>query len=368
MTDHDDGRLPAGDGEVAGSATTAFQFTGTWQEYLPIALTNLLLTVVTLGIYRFWAKARERRYLWSRTHFADDTLEWTGTGLEMFIGFLIVMAFLIPLLLFFQFGVQAAILRGEWQFAVIGILIFYVGLLYLYGLAIFRALRYRLSRTYWHGIRGGSDDNGFGYAGSSLWKSLLAILTLGLMTPWAMTRLWNERWNKMSFGPHQFHAAVSLKGLMRRWLFIYAVPIGGFLLIMVLGGAAALLGGLDPGGGGFVILSLGAGAIYLLLLFATLIYYAKFYRQAIGATRLGPVDLAFTASSKDWLKLILGTIGLVIVTLGVGLLFVAYRNWSFFIRHLEAYGEIDLDQVSQSTARGATDAEGLASAFDIGAI
>ncbi len=31
----------------------AFRFTGTWQEYAPIAFTNLLLTIVTLGIYTF---------------------------------------------------------------------------------------------------------------------------------------------------------------------------------------------------------------------------------------------------------------------------------------------------------------------------
>src|SRR4028119_1352775 len=92
---------------------SAFTFTGDWREFLPIALTNLLLTVVTLGIYRFWATARERRYLWSRTRFIDDHLEWTGTGKEMFIGFLIVMAVLLPILLFFQFGFTAMIFRGE---------------------------------------------------------------------------------------------------------------------------------------------------------------------------------------------------------------------------------------------------------------
>ena len=53
----------------------AIQFTGSWREYLPIAVTNLLLTVVTLGIYRFWALARERRYLWSRTRLINDELE-----------------------------------------------------------------------------------------------------------------------------------------------------------------------------------------------------------------------------------------------------------------------------------------------------
>ena len=64
----------------------AFDFHGTWQEYAPIAFTNLLLTIVTLGIYRFWATARTRRYLWSRTRFIDDRFEWAGTGMELFKG------------------------------------------------------------------------------------------------------------------------------------------------------------------------------------------------------------------------------------------------------------------------------------------
>ena len=46
------------------------QFTGDWREYLPIAVTNALLIICTLGIYRFWAAARQRRYLWSRTRFS----------------------------------------------------------------------------------------------------------------------------------------------------------------------------------------------------------------------------------------------------------------------------------------------------------
>ena len=349
-------------------AGTAFRFTGTWTEYLPIALTNLVLTIVTLGIYRFWATARTRRYLWSRTRFIDDTLEWTGTGLEMFVGFLIVMVFLIPFLLFFQFGFQALLLRGEWALAVGGMTAFYLGLLYLIGLATFRALRYRLSRTYWHGIRGGSDDAGWGYAASSLGKSLLAGLTLGLLVPWTMTQLWNERWSKMSFGPHPFRAEVGTTGLIGRWLLLYLVPFIVFAVAAgVIGGMVA--GGINPNNPGtFIYAFLGVLAVYLLILLVSLAYYAKFYRQAIGATSLGSLDFAFTARSVDWLKLILGTIALIVLTLGIGLIFVSYRNWSFFIRHLEATGDVDLDMLTQSTARGATDAEGLAAAFDIGAI
>ena len=92
--------------EEAGG-TRAFGFTGTWQDYAPIAFTNLLLTIVTLGIYTFWAKARTRRYLWSHTRFIDDRLEWTGTGLELFVGYVLAVVFFIV-----PFGVINLILQG----------------------------------------------------------------------------------------------------------------------------------------------------------------------------------------------------------------------------------------------------------------
>ena len=47
------------------------------------------LTVLTLGIYRFWARTRLRRYIWSAIDVGGDSFEYTGTGLEKFLGFLI---------------------------------------------------------------------------------------------------------------------------------------------------------------------------------------------------------------------------------------------------------------------------------------
>jgi uncharacterized membrane protein YjgN (DUF898 family) len=133
---------------LASGEDRAIRFTGNWREYLPIAATNALLIICTLGVYRFWASARQRRYLWSRTHVIDDALEWTGTGKEMFFGFLIVIAVLAPFLLFFQFLFPALVARGK-EGAAAGILfLFYITLIYLGGFARFRALRYRLSRTW----------------------------------------------------------------------------------------------------------------------------------------------------------------------------------------------------------------------------
>jgi uncharacterized membrane protein YjgN (DUF898 family) len=358
--------------EGSGTDGSSFGFTGTWREFLPIAVTNFLLTIVTLGIYRFWAKARERRYLWSRTHFIDDSFEWTGTGKEMFLGFLIVMAVLLPTFVAIQFAAQALILRGQTLAA--GILVFavYGGIFYLYHVARFRALRYQLSRTWWHGIRGGSDHGGWDYGWSGVWKTLVGTLALGLLVPWAMTQLWNERWNRMSFGPHEFEANAETSGLMMRWLLVYLTPFAGFLLMLLAMGAGAALGSVGGSDGalvgGAVAAVIGGLLFYLVFLLASLSFYALFYRHVADATSVGGLQFEFTARTKDWLKLILGNIGLVIVTLGFGLLFLSYRNWSFVVRHMEARGHVDLDALTQSTTHAPTDAEGIADAFDFGAV
>lgn len=351
----------------------SFRFDGSWKEFLPIALTNLLLTIVTLGIYRFWATARERRYLWSRTSFIDDSFEWTGTGLEMFVGFLVVMLVLLPAFLFFNFGLQAMVLRGHTLAATLLALSFYLGFFYLYNVARFRAVRYRLSRSYWHGIRGGSDDGGWSYGWSGMWKMAVGWIAFGFLVPWAMTSLWNERWKKMSFGPHQFDAWAGTDGLMGRWLLLYLAPLIGGLIMVVIGGGAALAGGAAGGEqgavtGGAVGFAIGIIIFYLVFLLLSLSYYAAFYRQIAGATSVAGLTFGFTARTRDWLVLILGNIGLVIVTLGLGIVFLSYRNWKFVVSHMEATGEIDLAVLTQSTTRAPSDAEGLADAFDIGAV
>ena len=351
---------------AAGEPASAFTFTGSWREFLPIAATNLLLTVVTLGIYRFWAKARERRYLWSRTYFIDDHLEWTGTGKEMFVGFLVVMLGLLPLLLVLQFGVQALILRGEVAPAALLMLFIYGGIFYLIGVGQFRALRYRLSRTWWHGIRGGSFQPGWSYGWKFLWKYVLGYLPASLLIPWSMTSLWNDRWNEMSFGPHRIAAAADTDGLFGRWLLIYLAVLMGFMGALVLGvGVGGGTGSVEAGMAAWFV---GVLLLYVVIALAGVAYYAAFYRKVVGATAVGGLHFDFTARTLDWFKLILGNIALVVFTLGLGFVFLGYRNWSFFVRHMEASGEIDLDRLTQSETSATGDAEGLADAFDIGAI
>src|SRR5262245_2079042 len=120
-----------------------------------IVVRNLVLTVLTLGIYRFWAKTNIRRYMWRQVTVGEDALEYTGTGKELVMGFLIVMAILTPFAL--AYAVAQQILFGNPIGA--GLLqVFYLSaLIVLSVIALFRARRYRLSRTAWRGIHAGQD-------------------------------------------------------------------------------------------------------------------------------------------------------------------------------------------------------------------
>jgi uncharacterized membrane protein YjgN (DUF898 family) len=363
--------MDAYSGAPAAHRDRAVRFTGSWREYLPIAATNALLIVCTLGVYRFWASARQRRYLWSRTELIDDSLEWTGTGKEMFLGFLIVIAVLAPFFLFIQFLFPALIARGKADAAFGVIFLFEIALIYLGGFARFRALRYRLSRTYWHGIRGGSDDPGWNYGGEYLGRIALSFMSMFIVYPWAATRLWNSRWKAMSFGPLQFRAALTAESLKWRWALIYLAPfvvaILGFGIAVMLG--VPFMAASNAPGPTIVGVTVGIVVlIYLAIPLATLHWYAKFYRNAAEATSLGELEFGFDATTLQWLGLFLGNLALAVVTLGFGLTYWGYRNWAFMVRHLHVYGSIDVSDLTQSTTHAPREAEGFADAFDIGAI
>lgn len=353
---------------------SAFRFHGSWQEFARIAFPNLLLTIVTLGIYRFWATTREREYLWGKTDFIDERLEWTGRGIELFIGF--VLAFLLIGLPFIviQLVAQGLIFQGAPVLAGLLTLTMFLLLFYLTGVAYFRALRYRLSRTYWRGIRGGSDNPGFQYGLSYMWKTFLGWLPLFLMVPWAMISLWNDRWNAMSFGPHRFTANAPWTPLMKRYLLFYLVPflilIGGAIL-----GFSMVHSGSTPdvvGGTGMAIGTIVAVvallSIYIIIPLVALIFYSKYFRLAVGGLRLHTLEFEFRARAVDWVLFFLANMVIIICTLGIGYIFMPYRNWKFFVDHMEAYGEININELTQSQTVVEKHGEGLLDAFDVGAI
>jgi uncharacterized membrane protein YjgN (DUF898 family) len=175
----------------------------------------------------------------------------------------------------------------------------------------------------------------------------------------------------MSFGQLQFRANLTTEGLKWRWALVYLVPLAALVVIgfiAVLGIAQALGSGAEKSPSVAAAFLAFIALIYLAIPLTTLNFFAAFYRKAAAATKLGDLELCFDASTWDWLKLVLGTLGLVIITLGFGLTYAGYRNWAFMVRHMHIYGTIDVAALTQSTTRAPIEAEGWADAFDVGAI
>jgi uncharacterized membrane protein YjgN (DUF898 family) len=363
--------------EVFSGQELGFYFTGRWRDYLPIALSNFVLTIASLGVYRFWAKSRERRYLWRHTIFVDEPLEWTGHGRELLVGFLLAVAILSPILIFVRFGYEVMTLRGHDVGAAILLLIAYVLLVYLRGIGRFRGLRYRLSRTSWRGIRGGSPRAGFGYGLAYLWRTVLGYLPVGLLIPWTMVTTWNGRWRAMSFGSEDIGSRARARPLIRRYLLFYTAPfiaiVLGFIAAGVSFGVVPLWGPMyltfsAPFYVRLIMFLIALTCIFLIFAFLLLTYYSAYLQEVVSALSWGDVEFTFEATSDHWFNLFIVDMLLIIGTLGLGAIFLGYRHWAFFIRHLSAHGTLRPGEIGQSQTRAPGEAEGLMDALDVGAV
>jgi uncharacterized membrane protein YjgN (DUF898 family) len=73
----------------------SLRFTGSGSEYFKIWIVNILLTIVTVGLYYPWAKVRNKRYFYANSTLADRNFEYHATGKQLFVGFLIAVGIFI---------------------------------------------------------------------------------------------------------------------------------------------------------------------------------------------------------------------------------------------------------------------------------
>ncbi|MBR1139331.1 MAG: DUF898 family protein [Bradyrhizobium sp.] len=170
-------------------------FSGARSEFFRLVSRGAAIELITLGFYRFWLATDIRRHLWVNTSVDGDSAEYTGRGKELLIGFLFAMAILVPIYLaYFLVTVEAERYEG---FASIPLLISF----YAFGqFAIYRARRYRLTRTVWRGVRFWMDGSGWAYAGRAMLWTLLAVLTLGLAWPWRAAALERYKMRHSHYG------------------------------------------------------------------------------------------------------------------------------------------------------------------------
>ncbi|NIR61944.1 MAG: DUF898 domain-containing protein, partial [Gammaproteobacteria bacterium] len=76
----------------AAEHTHAFEFTGSGAEYFRIWIVNILLTIVTLGIYSAWAKVRTKRYFYGNTRLMGSGFEFHARPVTILKGRLVAVA------------------------------------------------------------------------------------------------------------------------------------------------------------------------------------------------------------------------------------------------------------------------------------
>ncbi len=116
------------------------EFTGSGSEYFRIWIVNLLLTLVTLGLYYPWAKVRKLRYFYGNTLVGAHPLDFHGDPKRMLRGFLLVGALLLMYSIAGNFSNTAGLIA-----------LVIVALLWP---ALFRASQqFRMANTSWRGLR-----------------------------------------------------------------------------------------------------------------------------------------------------------------------------------------------------------------------
>src|SRR6266700_5980742 len=176
----------------------AVSFSGDRGEFFRLVRRGAALELVTVGFYRFWLATDIRRHLWSHTALDGDAFEYTGRGKELLIGFLFALAILVPIYLaYFLVGLEAEHLKA---FASVPLVAFF----YVFGqFAIYRARRYRLTRTVWRGVRFWMDGSGWAYAWRAVLWTLLVALTLGAALPWREAALERYKMRHSHYGDLQ---------------------------------------------------------------------------------------------------------------------------------------------------------------------
>lgn len=301
-------------------------FHGTGGSLFGIHIVNMLLTILTLGIYYFWGKTKVRNYLWSQTDFAGDRFAYHGTGKELLIGFLkAVVVFGVPfigLIIVPEFLDLGEIVKGATTF------LFYGMVMVVVPLAMVGARRYRYSRTSWRGIffsfRGSAKE----FAQIFIGGSILSMLTLGLYYPFFEVKKHAFMVSHSYFGNQQFHFDGQGRDLFKSYL------------------------------------------LTLLLLLPTLGMYwfwfeAKKQRYLWANTTIGGARFCSTVTGGGLLLLTIGNFFLTILTFGLGLPWVAVRNARFLCRHLSVEGPLELGAIEQEAQVATATGEGLASFLDM---
>jgi uncharacterized membrane protein YjgN (DUF898 family) len=306
------------------SASRRLTFNGAGGALFGIQIVNACLTLLTLGVYYFWGKAKVRAYLLSQTEFEGDRFAYHGTGKEMFLGYLKAMLLIgLPVLLLKLpelLGAHVAL-----QAAAQLLLVVLVGV--FVPVAMVGARRYRLSRTSWRGIRFSFRGPTREFVNLFLNGSLLTTLTLGIYYPYFVVRR------------QAFMVSHSYLGSQRF--------------------------GFDGRGRELLGPCVGAALLFLPTLGLSWFWFtARKQRYFAEHTTFGAGRFASTVRGRNLLALTITNLLLIIATLGLAMPWVTVRSLRFTFRYMSLEGAPDFGAVRQDAQAASASGEGLSGLLD----
>jgi uncharacterized membrane protein YjgN (DUF898 family) len=309
----------------------ALEFTGAGGEYFRIWLVNLLLTIVTLGIYSAWAKVRKTRWFYGNLRLDGVSFQYHGRPGAILRGRILVGAFAIAYSLAGRISVQAAMVAAV-LFGLLAPWIFY------------KAMRFRLANSSWRGVRFGFDSTvGQAYAAVAPGVVLWAILSVELATirpgekpslgplflvygllfaalPWLHARLKRYQHRATTWGTLRFDFVPStgaFYGLYGKTLLVALGPMVLFVGAAVAIGLAMRGSRSDPQSTLVPIMVATYGVMLLAYLVVGAYFAARLQRLVWERTRSDTFRLATTIRARSLMKVWLKNGLLTLVTVGL---------------------------------------------------
>ena len=323
-------------------------FLGDGGTLLGIYLVNLLLTLVTFGVYHFWGKVKVRKYLYNQAEFEGDRFEFHGTGRELFIGWSKVILIVILYSILLGLGQLA---WPDFPVPKVAQPITMILISVMIPVAIVGSRRYRLSRSSWRGIR-------FSFRGSVkkfmrlfIAGSILTGLTLGIYYPFMQNNVREFLVRHTYIGNRPFGYDGKESELFRLYfgsliLTILTLGIYGFWFSAKMQRYYWEHTTLDTQG----ISSNPAGA----------------GTPGLGAGEHIAPRLRSTVTGGGLLLLSLGNLGLLLITLGLAFSWVKLRTFRYIFDHLQLEGALDLMAIQQEAQAASATGEGMAEFLDTG--
>jgi uncharacterized membrane protein YjgN (DUF898 family) len=344
-------------------------------DYVPrpglvkIMFINFFLNLVTLSIYRFWAKTNVRKHIWSCIHINGEPLEYTGTGVELFKGALMVFGvFILPYIVLSN-GLQFYL--GTQNPAVIGLqFLFFLMIYVLIGFALYKARKYQLSRTLWRGIRGTLAGSAMTYSLTYFGAMLAKVFSMGWATPVMNTVLQEQIIGDMRFGDAAFKFKGRAAKLYPTYALCWLLSLLALVTVGVLFSQFPHFSKIEDWQNAKSIVGLIIFAIIGFMLIIPMlwsIYTAMEMRTFATYTRFDGAQFKLNATTGSIIWLTVMNLLMLIFTFGIAFPFILQRSVRYVFSRLTLEGAVDIDRISQSMVTIPKTGEGLADAFDLGA-